>query len=95
MGLVGLICHPQTSCISDKLDKTMARLVAVCREGDEDYPFLVRQIPLHIDDSLTVNYPTPHHYTVNAYGDHCCKVANSALSRFGSCVSRLRTLDQF
>lgn len=32
----------------------MARLVAVCREGDEDYPFLARQIPLHIDDSLTM-----------------------------------------
>ncbi|XP_075876262.1 gametogenetin-binding protein 2 [Nelusetta ayraudi] len=32
----------------------MARLVAVCREGDEDYPFLARQIPLYIDDSLTM-----------------------------------------
>lgn len=33
----------------------MARLVAVCREGEEDYPFLARQIPLFIDDTLTVN----------------------------------------
>ncbi|XP_020505639.2 gametogenetin-binding protein 2 isoform X1 [Labrus bergylta] len=32
----------------------MARLVAVCREGEEDYPFLSRQIPLHIDDTLTM-----------------------------------------
>ncbi|XP_034088949.1 gametogenetin-binding protein 2 [Gymnodraco acuticeps] len=32
----------------------MARLVAVCREGEEDYPFLARQIPLYIDDSLTM-----------------------------------------
>lgn len=32
----------------------MARLVAVCREGEEDYPFLSRQIPLYIDDSLTM-----------------------------------------
>uniref|UniRef100_A0A3Q3XKQ7 Gametogenetin-binding protein 2 n=1 Tax=Mola mola TaxID=94237 RepID=A0A3Q3XKQ7_MOLML len=32
----------------------MARLVAVCRDGDEDYPFLSRQIPLFIDDSLTM-----------------------------------------
>lgn len=33
----------------------MARLVAVCREGEEDYPFLSRQIPLYIDDALTVS----------------------------------------
>ncbi|XP_026226566.1 gametogenetin-binding protein 2 [Anabas testudineus] len=32
----------------------MARLVAVCREGEEDYPFLSRQIPLYIDDTLTM-----------------------------------------
>ncbi|KAM6906908.1 gametogenetin-binding protein 2 [Xenentodon cancila] len=32
----------------------MARLVAVCREGDEEYPFLARQIPLYIDDALTM-----------------------------------------
>ncbi|XP_038553992.1 gametogenetin-binding protein 2-like [Micropterus salmoides] len=32
----------------------MARLVAVCREGEEDYPFLTRQIPLYIDDTLTM-----------------------------------------
>ncbi|KAK9536185.1 hypothetical protein VZT92_005992 [Zoarces viviparus] len=32
----------------------MARLVAVCREGEEDYPFLSRQIPLYIEESLTM-----------------------------------------
>ncbi|KAF6738509.1 Gametogenetin-binding protein 2 [Oryzias melastigma] len=32
----------------------MARLVAVCREGEEEYPFLERQIPLYIDDTLTM-----------------------------------------
>uniref|UniRef100_A0A6Q2YT00 Gametogenetin-binding protein 2 n=1 Tax=Esox lucius TaxID=8010 RepID=A0A6Q2YT00_ESOLU len=32
----------------------MARLVAVCRDGEEDFPFLARQIPLYIDDSLTM-----------------------------------------
>ncbi|XP_057677913.1 gametogenetin-binding protein 2 [Corythoichthys intestinalis] len=32
----------------------MARLVAVCEENEEDYPFLTRQIPLYIDDSLTM-----------------------------------------
>ncbi|XP_051523579.1 gametogenetin-binding protein 2-like [Myxocyprinus asiaticus] len=30
----------------------MARLVAVCRDGEEDYLFLARQIPLYIDDTL-------------------------------------------
>ncbi|XP_077449058.1 gametogenetin-binding protein 2 isoform X2 [Stigmatopora argus] len=32
----------------------MARLVAVCEENEEDYLFLARQIPLYIDDSLTM-----------------------------------------
>ncbi|KAG9281698.1 gametogenetin-binding protein 2 isoform X3 [Astyanax mexicanus] len=32
----------------------MARLVAVCRDGEEDYLFLARQIPLYIDDTLTM-----------------------------------------
>lgn len=32
----------------------MARLVAVCRDGEEDYLFLARQISLYIDDTLTV-----------------------------------------
>ncbi|CAM9336236.1 unnamed protein product, partial [Lampetra planeri] len=32
----------------------MARLVAVCRDGEEDYPFLARQIPLYIDDTLSM-----------------------------------------
>ncbi|XP_059829191.1 gametogenetin-binding protein 2 isoform X3 [Hypanus sabinus] len=32
----------------------MARLVAVCREGEEEFPFEKRQIPLYIDDTLTM-----------------------------------------
>ncbi|XP_041096765.1 gametogenetin-binding protein 2 isoform X1 [Polyodon spathula] len=32
----------------------MARLVAVCRDGEEDFPFAERQIPLYIDDTLTM-----------------------------------------
>ncbi|KAM3601913.1 uncharacterized protein V6R79_021073 [Siganus canaliculatus] len=43
-----------TSCTITRLEETMARLVAVCREGEEDYPFLARQIPLYIDDTLTM-----------------------------------------
>lgn len=39
----------------------MAHLVAVCREGEEDYPFLARQIPLCIDDSLTMVMEFPDH----------------------------------
>lgn len=36
---------------------TMARLVAVCRDGEEEFPFERRQIPLYIDDTLTVSGP--------------------------------------
>lgn len=50
-----LVCHLQASCTPAKLEEVMARLVAVCREGEEDYPFLARQIPLCIDDTLTVS----------------------------------------
>ncbi|XP_073472221.1 gametogenetin-binding protein 2 [Aquarana catesbeiana] len=32
----------------------MARLVAVCRDGEEEFPFDTRQIPLYIDDTLTM-----------------------------------------
>ncbi|XP_069082657.1 gametogenetin-binding protein 2 isoform X4 [Pleurodeles waltl] len=32
----------------------MARLVAVCRDGEEEFPFENRQIPLFIDDTLTM-----------------------------------------
>ncbi|XP_073522638.1 gametogenetin-binding protein 2 isoform X2 [Phyllobates terribilis] len=32
----------------------MARLVAVCRDGEEEFPFDTRQIPLCIDDTLTM-----------------------------------------
>ncbi|TMS14293.1 Gametogenetin-binding protein 2 [Larimichthys crocea] len=44
----------QASCTTAKLEEVMARLVAVCREGEEEYPFLARQIPLFIDDTLTM-----------------------------------------
>lgn len=55
MWSVGLACHLQANCTKSKVDETMARLVAVCREGEEDYPFLARQIPLYIEDTLTVS----------------------------------------
>ncbi|KAM9320174.1 gametogenetin-binding protein 2 [Gastrophryne carolinensis] len=32
----------------------MARLVAVCRDGEEEFPFDTRQIPLCIDETLTM-----------------------------------------
>uniref|UniRef100_A0A3Q2PDG8 Gametogenetin-binding protein 2 n=1 Tax=Fundulus heteroclitus TaxID=8078 RepID=A0A3Q2PDG8_FUNHE len=32
----------------------MAHLVAVCREGEEDHASLARQIPLYIDDTITM-----------------------------------------
>ncbi|XP_028938046.1 gametogenetin-binding protein 2 isoform X2 [Ornithorhynchus anatinus] len=34
--------------------EAMARLVAVCRDGEEEFPFEKRQIPLYIDDTLTM-----------------------------------------
>lgn len=37
----------------------MARLVAVCRDGEEEFPFEKRQIPLYIDDTLTVSPRRP------------------------------------
>lgn len=37
----------------------MARLVAVCRDGEEEFPFEKRQIPLYIDDTLTVSACAP------------------------------------
>lgn len=60
----------------------MARLVAVCREGEEDYPFLSRQIPLYIDDTLTVSKITQM-CDQNAV---CCEVPNSAITLHGLCV---------
>ncbi|KAM4797102.1 gametogenetin-binding protein 2 isoform 2-T2 [Rhinophrynus dorsalis] len=38
----------------------MARLVAVCRDGEEEFPFDKRQIPLYIDDSLTMVMEFPN-----------------------------------
>lgn len=53
------VCHLQAICTTAKLEEIMARLVAICREGEEDYPFLARQIPLYIDDTLTASI-LPH-----------------------------------
>lgn len=46
----------QTPQLRSEEKGDMARLVAVCREGEEDYQFLARQIPLFINDTLTVSY---------------------------------------
>uniref|UniRef100_A0A8C6XWU2 Uncharacterized protein n=1 Tax=Naja naja TaxID=35670 RepID=A0A8C6XWU2_NAJNA len=35
----------------------MARLVAVCRDSEEEFLFERLQIPLYIDDTLTVSEP--------------------------------------
>ncbi|XP_033833765.1 gametogenetin-binding protein 2 [Periophthalmus magnuspinnatus] len=44
----------------------MARLVAICRGGEEEYPFLARQIPLYIDDSLTMVMEFPDSVAVDS-----------------------------
>ncbi|KAL0994797.1 hypothetical protein UPYG_G00127280 [Umbra pygmaea] len=60
---VALVCFCLNKSTVKKLDlqlttrqklENMARLVAICRDGEDDYPFLARQIPLYIDDSLTM-----------------------------------------
>lgn len=69
----------------------MARLVAVCREGEgeEDYPFLARQIPLYIDDTLTM---------VMEFSDSCMDVDSneinpSQLKQFSQYLSKLKEQD--
>ncbi|XP_066491408.1 gametogenetin-binding protein 2 isoform X1 [Tiliqua scincoides] len=47
----------------------MARLVAVCRDGDEEFPFERRQIPLYIDDTLTMVMEFPDN-VLNLDGHH-------------------------
>ena len=65
----------------------MARLVAVCREGEEDYPFLARQIPLYIDDTLTVSKLShSKDQKENSYQDNGCEVANPTITLCGSGV---------
>jgi len=41
-----------TATVSIQLETKMAKLVAVCR--DDDFPFERRQIPLMIEEALTV-----------------------------------------
>ncbi|XP_062815431.1 gametogenetin-binding protein 2 isoform X4 [Anolis carolinensis] len=47
----------------------MARLVAVCRDGEEEFPFERRQIPLYIDDTLTMVMEFPDN-VLNLDGHH-------------------------
>lgn len=42
----------------------MARLVAVCRDGEEEFPFEKRQIPLYIDDTLTMVMEFPENVLI-------------------------------
>lgn len=67
----------------------MARLVAVCRDGEEDYPFLARQIPLCIDDSLSM---------IMEFPDHVASVASNEIyspnfKQFSKCYSKLTNQD--
>ncbi|KAB5522423.1 hypothetical protein PHYPO_G00159370 [Pangasianodon hypophthalmus] len=67
----------------------MARLVAVCRDGEEDYRFLARQIPLYIDDSLTMVMEFPH--TVLHFDSH--QTNSSQIKQFIERHSMLKQQD--
>ncbi|CAL9685871.1 unnamed protein product [Knipowitschia caucasica] len=63
----------------------MARLVAICRDGEEEYPFPPRQIPLSIDDSLTMVMEFPDDFGDD--GNH--KQKFSSFKQFSKCYSKL------
>uniref|UniRef100_A0A671QPR3 Gametogenetin-binding protein 2 n=1 Tax=Sinocyclocheilus anshuiensis TaxID=1608454 RepID=A0A671QPR3_9TELE len=67
----------------------MARLVAVCRDGEEDYLFLARQIPLYIDDSLTMVMEFPDSIL---YFDSC-QINSSQMKQFIEHYSMLKQRD--
>ncbi|MEJ1272293.1 gametogenetin binding protein 2 [Cricetulus griseus] len=53
----GAMDYGEVVTVATAASGTMARLVAVCRDGEEEFPFERRQIPLYIDDTLTVSGP--------------------------------------
>nr|XP_055054135.1 gametogenetin-binding protein 2 isoform X1 [Misgurnus anguillicaudatus]XP_055054136.1 gametogenetin-binding protein 2 isoform X1 [Misgurnus anguillicaudatus] len=67
----------------------MARLVAVCRDGDEDYLFLARQIPLYIDDALTMVMEFPD--SVLEFDSH--QINSSQMKQFVEHHSLLKQQD--
>ncbi|XP_076025005.1 gametogenetin-binding protein 2 [Genypterus blacodes] len=67
----------------------MARLVAICRDGEEDYPFLARQIPLYIDDALTMVMEFSDSVVdVDSY-----QINNSQWKQFSEYYSKLKQQD--
>uniref|UniRef100_A0A673K7W9 Gametogenetin-binding protein 2 n=1 Tax=Sinocyclocheilus rhinocerous TaxID=307959 RepID=A0A673K7W9_9TELE len=67
----------------------MARLVAVCRDGEEDYLFLARQIPLYIDDSLTMVMEFPD----SILDFDSCQMNSSQMKQFIEHYSMLKQQD--
>ncbi|XP_059405395.1 gametogenetin-binding protein 2-like [Carassius carassius] len=67
----------------------MARLVAVCRDGEEDYLFLARQIPLYIDDSLTMVMEFPD----SILDFDSCQINGSQMKQFIEHHSMLKPQD--
>uniref|UniRef100_A0A8C1PNF0 Gametogenetin-binding protein 2 n=1 Tax=Cyprinus carpio TaxID=7962 RepID=A0A8C1PNF0_CYPCA len=67
----------------------MARLVAVCRDGEEDYLFLARQIPLYIDDSLTMVMEFPD----SILDFDSCQINSSQMKQFIEHHSMLKQQD--
>uniref|UniRef100_A0A3P8TAI3 Gametogenetin-binding protein 2 n=1 Tax=Amphiprion percula TaxID=161767 RepID=A0A3P8TAI3_AMPPE len=71
----------------------MAHLVAVCREGEEDYPFLARQIPLYIDDTLTYHSKLKQQ-DLNIALMVTSREVYSALSQLVPCVGCRRSVER-
>uniref|UniRef100_A0A672RJ22 Gametogenetin-binding protein 2 n=1 Tax=Sinocyclocheilus grahami TaxID=75366 RepID=A0A672RJ22_SINGR len=67
----------------------MAHLVAVCRDGEEDYLFLARQIPLYIDDSLTMVMEFPD----SILDFDSCQINSSQMKQFIEHYSMLKQQD--
>ncbi|XP_051552341.1 gametogenetin-binding protein 2-like [Myxocyprinus asiaticus] len=67
----------------------MAHLVAVCRDGEEDYLFLARQIPLYIDDALTMVMEFPD--SILDFNSH--QINSSQMKQFVEHHSMLKQQD--
>ncbi|TKS83606.1 Gametogenetin-binding protein 2 [Collichthys lucidus] len=93
VGLYVMQPRSQVSCTTAKLEEVMARLVAVCREGEEEYPFLARQIPLFIDDTLTYHSKLKQQ-DLNLALMVTSREVYSALSQLVPCVGCRRSVER-
>ncbi|KAG2459024.1 GGNB2 protein, partial [Polypterus senegalus] len=88
-------CSPclQALVLRANTAEDMARLVAVCRDGEEDFPFLERQIPLYIDDTLTYHSMLKQQ-DLNIAMMVTSREVFSALSQLVPCVGCRRSVER-